>query len=96
MNDSKIISKISSTLRSKKIFWVNGDYVRNGEPIHWECYLKLLQDEVAVGFDEYLEKYEDAVDLYDVYVRERFPNIELALRFILDSFPLAAEKMRQI
>jgi len=96
MNDSKIISKISSTVRSRKIFWINGDYVRDGEMIHWECYLKLLQDEVVIGFDEYLEKYEDSIDLYDMYVRERFSSVELALRFILASFPLAAEKMRQI
>jgi Tfp pilus assembly protein PilO len=49
---------------------------------------------VAVGFDEYLEKYEDAVDLYDVYVRKQFTNIEEALTFILNSLPLAAERLR--
>lgn len=50
---------------------------------------------MAVGFDEYLQKYEDAIDLYDVYVRSKFSDIESALGFVLNSFPLAAEKMRR-
>ncbi|WP_426389176.1 hypothetical protein [Variovorax sp. R-27] len=95
MSDAEIISKLGSIVRSKKVLWIEGDYVRDGEMVHWECFIKLLGDTAAVGFDEYLEKYEDAVDLYDMYVRSKLPDIESALRFVLDSFPLAAEKMRR-
>jgi len=95
MNDVEIISKIGSILRSKKVFWIEGEYLRGGERVRWECFVKLWKKTIVVGFDEYLEKYEDAVDLYDACVRNKFSNIEMASRFVLDSFPLAAEKMRQ-
>jgi len=95
MNDAEIISKLSLIIRSKKILWIEGDYLRNGETVHWECFVRLLEGVVAVGFDEYLQKYEDAIDLYDVYVRNKFSDIESALGFVLNSFPLAAEKMRR-
>jgi hypothetical protein len=94
MKDAEIISKISQLIQAKKSFWINGDYLREGEAVHWECFVKVLGSIVAVGFDEYLEKYEDAVDLYDVYVRKQFTNIEEALTFILNSLPLAAERLR--
>ncbi|MDN6887849.1 hypothetical protein QMO14_30180 [Variovorax sp. CAN2819] len=95
MSDAEIISKLSLIVRSKKILWIEGDYLRGGETVHWECFVRLLGDVVAVGFDEYLQKYEDAIDLYDVYVRNKFSDIESALGFVLNSFPLVAEKMRR-
>lgn len=48
----------------QKSFWINGNNLREGEVVHWECFVKVLGTVVAAGFDEYLEKYEDAVDLY--------------------------------
>ncbi|MGJ3700604.1 hypothetical protein [Variovorax sp. AFSI2.2] len=49
---------------------------------------------MSIGFDENLEKYEDAVGLYDAYVRAELPDVETALLFILKSFPRGAEKLR--
>ena len=49
---------------------------------------------MSIGFDENLEKYEDAVGLYDAYVRAELPDVETALLFILKSFPRVAEKLR--
>lgn len=94
MNDAEIILKVGALIRSKKSFWINGNYLRKGEVVHWECFVKVLGTVVAVGFDEYLEKYEDAVDLYDAYIRKQFTNIELALTFILNSLPLVAQSLR--
>ena len=94
MSDAAILSKLGPIIRSKKIFWVNGEYLREGEVVHWECFVRLPGEAVKVLFDEYLEKYEDAVDLYDVHVREELPNVETALLFILKSFPHVAEKLR--
>ncbi|MGJ7555628.1 hypothetical protein ACSFBI_16655 [Variovorax sp. RB3P1] len=94
MNDAELISKIESIVRSKKVYWVQGDYIRAGETVHWECFIRPLEDSVAVGFDEYFGKYEDAVDMYEAYIRNKLPNIKAAVEFVLNSFPLAAEKMR--
>ncbi|MET3493399.1 hypothetical protein [Variovorax boronicumulans] len=94
MNDAEIIFSIESIVQSKKVYWVQDDYIRAGESVHWECFIRLLEDSVAVGFDEYLDKYEDAVDMYDAYLRNKLPNIKAAVEFVLSSFPLAAAKMR--
>jgi hypothetical protein len=94
MSDAAILSRLAPIIRAKKIFWINGEYFREGEVVHWECFVKLLDEAVRIGFDEYLEKYEDAVDLYDAYVREELPDVEAALLFILNSFPRVAEKLR--
>lgn len=95
MDNAKIISEIDSVVRSKKVFWIDGDYLRTGESVHWECFVRRSEGVVLVGFDEYLEKYEDAVDLYDAYVRKKLSSIELAVLFMLDSFPSVASKLRQ-
>lgn len=94
MNDAEIISKIGQLIKTKELFWINGDYLRKGETVHWECFIKVIGSIASIGFDEYLEKYEDAVDLYDGYVRKQFTNIEAALTFILNSLPLVAERLR--
>ena len=94
MNDAEIISKIGQLIQTKKSFWINGNYLREGETVHWECFIKMIGSIVSIGFDEYLKKYEDAVDLYDAYVRKQFTNIEAALTFILSSLPLVAGKLR--
>jgi hypothetical protein len=94
MSDAAILSRLAPIIRAKKIFWINGEYFREGEVVHRECFVKLLDEAVRIGFDEYLEKYEDAVDLYDAYVREELPDVEAALLFILNSFPRVAEKLR--
>jgi hypothetical protein len=94
MSDAGIVLKFEPVIRAKGVFWVSGEYVRQGEVVHWECFLRLLGQTVRVGFDEYLEKYEDAVDLYEAYVREEFPDIPSALMFVLTSFPRVAEEMR--
>lgn len=95
MNDAKIVSDISAIVRSRRVFWVDGDYLRDGELVHWECFIRLVENAVAVGFDEYLEKYEDAVDLYDIYARNSFDSLHLAVNFVLNSYPLAAENIRR-
>lgn len=95
MSDAELISEIGMIVRSRKVFWIDGDYILNGEEIHWELFVKLWNSDVLVGFDEYMEKYEDAVDLYETHARNKFPDIESALRFVFDSFPLAADKMRR-
>jgi hypothetical protein len=94
MGDAEIISRFEAVIRAKGGLWINGEYLREREVVRWECFVRLLGDVVRVGFDEYLEKYEDAVDLYDAYVREEFPDVRSALMFVLASFPRVAEKMR--
>jgi calcineurin-like phosphoesterase family protein len=94
MGDAEIISRFEAVIRAKEVVWINGEYLRGGEVVRWECFVRLLGEVVRVGFDEYLEKYEDAVDLYDAYVREEFSDVGLALMFVLKSFPRVAEEMR--
>lgn len=94
MSDAENISRLGSIIRSKRSFWVDGDYLREGEIVHWECFVNLIGEAVKVGFDEYLEKYEDSTDLYDAYVRKELPSVEEALSFILKSFPRVAQKIR--
>lgn len=94
MTDAEISSRLGSIIRSKRSFWVDGDYLREGEIVHWECFVNLIGEAAKVGFDEYLEKYEDSTDLYDAYVRKELPSIEEALSFILKSFPRVAQKIR--
>ena len=93
MSDVEIISRLGPIIRSKRSFWVEGNYLRKGENVHWECFVKLMDKTVKVGFDEYLEKYEDSIDLYNSYVRKEFPAVEEALSFILNSFPCVADKI---
>jgi len=93
MSDAENISRLGSIIRSKRSFW-DGDYLREGETVHWECFVKLIGEAVKVGFDEYLEKYEDSTDLYDAYVRKELPSVEEALSFMLKSFPHVAKKIR--
>jgi hypothetical protein len=95
MSDAEIISKLEAVIRAKSVLWINGEYLREGEMVRWECFVKSLGAVVRVGFDEYLETYEDAVDLYDAYVREEFADVGSALTFVLKSFPRVAEEMRK-
>lgn len=94
MGDAETISKLEAVIRARGVFWVDGEYLREGEVVRWECFVRLQEAAVRVGFDEHLAKYEDAVDLYDAYVREDFPDVRSALMFVLASFPPVAEKMR--
>jgi hypothetical protein len=95
MGDAEIISKLEAEIRANGVLWINGEYLRDGEVVRWECFVRWRSAVVRVGFDEYLEKYEDAVDLYDAYVREEFRDIPSALVFVLKSFPRVAEEMRK-
>ena len=72
MSDVEISSRLEPIIRSKRSFWVEGDYLRKGEIIHWGCFVKQMDKTVKVGFDGYLEKYEDSIDLYNSYVRKDF------------------------
>ena len=94
LGDAEIISRFEAVIRAQGGLWINGDYLREGEIVRGECFVRVLDAVVRVGFDEYLEKSEDAVDLYDAYVREEFPDIPSALMCVLKSFPRVAEKMR--
>jgi len=94
MSDAEIISKLQAVIRAGRVLWINGEHLREGEVVRWECFVRLRDNVVRVGFDEYLEKHEDAIDLYHAYVREEFPDVSSALMFVLRSFPRVAADMR--
>ncbi|KWK83891.1 hypothetical protein WM16_31710 [Burkholderia ubonensis] len=77
------LGKISGKLGGKCGVWVNQRYEIGGEPATGECFIKKTDGRFNVGFDDYLDKYEDAVDLYFVYLRAEFSELSRAVEFVV-------------
>ncbi len=77
------LGKISGKLGRKRGVWVNQRYETGGEPATRECFIKKVDNHFKVGFDDYLDKYEDAVDLYFVYLRADFSELSRAVEFVV-------------
>ncbi|UOB55911.1 hypothetical protein MRS60_02055 [Burkholderia pyrrocinia] len=75
--------KVAGKIGGKKGLWVNRKYELDGEPASSEFFIKKTEAGFKVGFDDYFDKYEDAVDLYFVYLRANFSELKRAVEFAL-------------
>ncbi|MEL3954413.1 MULTISPECIES: hypothetical protein [Stenotrophomonas] len=75
------IATIKAMLHSRTRIWINVDYLESGEPAHQEFFLMLSGDRYNLGLDRYLEKYEDAVDLYSLHLRMSFDELTAAVDY---------------
>jgi hypothetical protein len=78
------LRKINARLECKGCIWINVEYVEEGELVRKELFLKKSGVGFGVGFDHYLDKYEDATDLYIVYLRKDFERLSDAIGFCVD------------
>lgn len=77
------LKEINARLRNKGCIWVNAEYWSEGELIKKELFLRLSGSRCSVGFDHYLDKYEDATSLYLAYVRRDFDQLSDAIEFCI-------------
>lgn len=79
--------------------WINQTYVHEGEPAQREYFLKpadaSAKTAIHLGFDDWLDKVEDATDEYFRYERQRFDTLELALAYTFEHLPLRPEDLRR-
>jgi hypothetical protein len=92
MIDEAFIRQVDSFLSSKNL-WINSSDSSGGEIVLEEFFLIKIRSVFFVGFDKYQEKYEDATDLYEFYIREEFQELTPALEFIFSKLPMTKEKI---
>ncbi|ROU06771.1 hypothetical protein [Lysobacter enzymogenes] len=54
----------------------------------------VLNDTILLGYDDWLDRHEDAVDLYLDYRRLRFDTLAQALAYTFAQLPLRPEELR--
>lgn len=84
MVETSTLREINARLRSKGCIWVNAEYMEAGELIKKELFLRVSDSGFSVGFDHYLDKYEDATDLYITYLRRDFDSLSDAIDFCVE------------
>lgn len=89
--DAALIVAVRRWLGERRALWINQAYLHEGEAAQREYFLKPLGDGVIqLGFDDWLDRYEDAVDLYFRHEWRRFDSLELALAYTFEQLPLRA------
>ena len=87
--DAELIAAVRRWLAERRALWINQSYLHEGEPAQREYFLKPLGGgAIQLGFDDWLDRYEDAIDLYFRCERQRFDTLELALAYTLEQLPL--------
>ena len=90
--DAALIAALRSWLAERRALWINQAYLHEGESAQRACFLKLIDGAVTgavqLGFDDWLDRYEDAIDLYFRCERQRFDGLELALAYTFEQLPL--------
>ncbi|MGJ7904258.1 hypothetical protein [Lysobacter sp. 1R34A] len=85
---------IKRALAQGRTVWLTRRYEHEGEAAVREYFLKPLDGRLRVGLDDYLERYEDATDLYFRYVRRSFAGLDAALAFTAEQLPVTVEDLR--
>ncbi|KRB08754.1 hypothetical protein [Lysobacter sp. Root690] len=87
--DAELIAAVRRWLAERRALWINQAYRHEGEPAQREYFLKPLDGgAIQLGFDDWLDRYEDATDLYFRHERRRFDSLELALAYTFERLPL--------
>jgi hypothetical protein len=84
MVETSALREINTRLRNKGCIWINAEYMEAGELIKKELFLRVSDFGFSVGFDHYLDKYEDATDLYIAYLRRDFDSLSAAIDFCVE------------
>jgi hypothetical protein len=92
--DESMIDEVDFFRIKKRIYengsiWVNSKYMIGGEIAHKEFFIKKMEKDFRVGFDDFLEKYEDATDLYFSSLRESFDDLLSAIIFSITSLSIS-------
>lgn len=85
--------EIRNKLSTKGCIWINHDYMRDGELARKEFFLKKTNFGYGVGFDEYLDKHEDAIDLYEAYVRQDFECLKDAITYCVSQLSISVSEI---
>jgi|GEM_PF-983568 len=89
--DAELIAAVRPWLADRRALWINLTYPQEGGPAQREYFLKPLEGgAIQLGFDDWLDRYEDATDLYFRHERRRFDSLELALAYTFEELPLRA------
>ncbi len=87
-----LLAQLKHFLENKGIFINSSNHV--GDDVFMEeFFLKRIGGKFFVGFDRYNEKFEDATDLYESYIREDFDNLTSAVNFITLNLPITVEQL---
>ena len=87
--DAELIVAVHHRLAERRALWINQTYLHDGEPAQREYFLKPLGGGVLqLGLDDWLDRYEDAIDLYFRCERQRFDSLKLALAYTFERLPL--------
>ncbi|MCG8296306.1 hypothetical protein [Pseudomonas entomophila] len=84
MVEASALRELNTRLRNNGCIWINAEYVEAGELIRKEVFLRVSSFGFSVGLDHYLDKYEDAADLYIAYLRRDFDSLSNAIDFCVE------------
>jgi hypothetical protein len=89
--DAELVAAVRRWLADRRALWINRAYLHEGEPAQREYFLKPLGGgAIQLGFDDWLDRYEDATDLYFRHERRGFDSLERALAYTFEQLPLGA------
>lgn len=89
----KDIAHLEQNINDKKCIWINSEHLKNGELEKIEFFLRKTNDGYKVGFDYYLDKYEDATDLYFSHIRKDFIDLISAVEFSVKNLHIDRAKL---
>ncbi|WP_339483801.1 MULTISPECIES: hypothetical protein [unclassified Pseudomonas] len=87
------IAHLQQRINNKKCIWINTEHEKNGELEKTEFFLRKTNGGYKVGFDHYLDKYEDATDLYFSYIRKDFFDLASAIEFSVENLPIDRKQL---
>jgi hypothetical protein len=88
MIDEVDFFKIKKRIYENGSIWINSKYMIDGEVACKKFFIKKREKYFRVGFDDYLEKYEDATDLYFSNLRKNFDDLSSAIDFSIESLSI--------
>ncbi|MBA0098485.1 hypothetical protein WH218_05375 [Stenotrophomonas indicatrix] len=83
MNMRNQLETVERHLAQRKCLWLDCEYAEGDAIYRREFFIKRHGGVLHVGLDEYLDGYEDAIDLYRRYVRASFDTLYEAMDFVL-------------
>ncbi|WP_394540881.1 hypothetical protein PRJ39_10455 [Lysobacter enzymogenes] len=97
--DAELIAAIRQRLAGRGSLWINQRYWHQGEPAQREYFLKparrgAVDGAILLGFDDWQDRHEDAVDLYLSYRRLSFDTLAQALAYTFAQLPLRPHDLR--
>lgn len=89
----KDIAHLEQKINDKKCIWINSEHLKNGALEKIEFFLRKTNNGYKVGFDYYLDKYEDATDLYFSHIRKDFIDLISAVEFSVKNLHIDRAKL---